>query len=566
MSSAHHRSGHTIPGRLFTAVALLACCCLSKAAEPAGASERYVQAARTFADSVLKHGRDTYGQRHTPLFVDGLQVETLEPVRWKKGGQTWVLCNFASQQSLLRTLDGLSALTGENRYRQAAEDSARYALAHLRSTNNLLYWGGHMAWDLEQERPVGEYPDVHEVKDHQPYFPLLWRVDAAATRRLCEAMWGAHVLDWSLLDYNRHARTEKPAPAQWAHDFLENTLVPFPSVANNLSFALVTPSLTDAGIALTLLGKDTNALTWTRRLLYRWEQARDPKTGLCGGQLSYRKDDRAKDALGHVYPDINEAKIIATYHRTTRYHRLPLAEMQAAEQLTAAGGDNAAVGHDFIHWASEDLKTYGRYCWKPKAQEFVSLLTDGTPIQAQQARAGYYDSGSFAPAKPDGFILWAYAMAYRLTLDQAHWDMARQLALALSLGDIDQPKADQRHLQLDTNAGDWRHLYALLELAKATGDRSFLTLASRVADNLIKQQTRSGLFPRPGRRYARTGDEAPLAILHLAAALGGQEALLPPAMLDNAFFHCQFDGETIDKKANIGDNRTYDTVVFYGGE
>ena len=223
MSSAHHRSGHTIPGRLFTAVALLACCCLSKAAEPAGASERYVQAARTFADSVLKHGRDTYGQRHTPLFVDGLQVETLEPVRWKKGGQTWVLCNFASQQSLLRTLDGLSALTGENRYRQAAEDSARYALAHLRSTNNLLYWGGHMAWDLEQERPVGEYPDVHEVKDHQPYFPLLWRVDAAATRRLCEAMWGAHVLDWSLLDYNRHARTEKPrASAMGARLFGEH--------------------------------------------------------------------------------------------------------------------------------------------------------------------------------------------------------------------------------------------------------------------------------------------------------------------------------------------------------
>ena len=164
------------------------------------------------------------------------------------------------------------------------------------------------------------------------------------------------------------------------------------------------------------------------------------------------------------------------------------------------------------------------------------------------ARAGYYDSESFAPAKPDGFILWAYAMAYRLTRDQAHWNMAQQLALALDLGDIDQPKTAQRHLRWDTTAGDWHHIYALLELAKATSDRSFLKLAGRVADNLLTQQTRTGLFPRTGCLYARTGDEVPLAILHLAAALGGQEALLPPAMLDNAYFHCQ-----------------YDIVVFYGG-
>ncbi len=105
-------------GRLLVAAALLACGRSSRAADPPSDSERYTGAVRTFADAVLEHGRDTYGPRRTPLFVDGLQVETLEPVRWKKGGQTWVLCNFASQQSLLRTLDGLSALTGDNHYRQ----------------------------------------------------------------------------------------------------------------------------------------------------------------------------------------------------------------------------------------------------------------------------------------------------------------------------------------------------------------------------------------------------------------------------------------------------------------
>ena len=78
---------------------------------PAG--DHYVKAARSFADAVLAHGRDTYGKAKTPLFVDGLHAKTLQPVRWLCRGETWVLCNVASQQPLLRLLDGLTALTGD---------------------------------------------------------------------------------------------------------------------------------------------------------------------------------------------------------------------------------------------------------------------------------------------------------------------------------------------------------------------------------------------------------------------------------------------------------------------
>ncbi len=57
-----------------------------------------------------------------------LRLFDLGPVRWKKDGETWVLCNFASQQSLLRTLDGLTTLTGDTKYRTAAEEATRDAL------------------------------------------------------------------------------------------------------------------------------------------------------------------------------------------------------------------------------------------------------------------------------------------------------------------------------------------------------------------------------------------------------------------------------------------------------
>lgn len=149
---------------------------LATPAEPE-AGGRYLGAVRRFADTCLERGRDVYGEKRTPLFVDGLHAETLEPARWRCRGETWVLCNVASQQALFRTLEGLTAVTGEGRYRQAAEAAARHALEDLCSSDGLLYWGGHLAWDLQEDRSVGQYADVHELKNNQPYFIfLLWQV------------------------------------------------------------------------------------------------------------------------------------------------------------------------------------------------------------------------------------------------------------------------------------------------------------------------------------------------------------------------------------------------------
>jgi hypothetical protein len=91
------------------------------AVEVSGAAAApFVAAVRGFADQVLEHARDRYG-RPTPLFVDGLDVDTREPVTWKwADGREWVLSNLANQQGLLRLLDGLSGLTGEPRYKGAA--------------------------------------------------------------------------------------------------------------------------------------------------------------------------------------------------------------------------------------------------------------------------------------------------------------------------------------------------------------------------------------------------------------------------------------------------------------
>jgi pectate lyase len=527
-------------------------------------SQPFLQAVRRFADRVLSDGRDKYGPERTPLFVDGLHAETLEPAKWICRGETWVLSNFANQQPLLRTLDGLTALTGLPQYRQAAEEATKYALTRLRTPNGLLYWGGHLAWDLEQEKAVGQYEDIHEQKNQQPYYELMWRVNSQRTAELIETIWAAHILDWSLFDYNRHGSIRKPLKPQWDHAFNDETEVPFAIKGGNLSFVCVTPSLLHASVTLAVLDKKTEALTWSERLIRRWQQGKDPRTGLCGGQLSYRQEDRARDALGHVHPTINEAKIVASYHQTGRYHQLPLAQMQAAVALMDAGGAYAEVGKEFLQWASDDLKTYAQQCYEPHTGRFVAKMTDGTPLQWQQARSGYYVAESFAPQKPDGCLFWGCATAYRLTKDRAHWRMLREIAKRLDLGDAGEPGGEGRSMNPSVAGNDWRFIYAMLELHRATEDQRFLAAACRIGENVLKMQTTTGLFPQPGRQYARTGDEAPLAILHLAAAIEGKRSVMPAPMFDHQFFHCEYQGELEKYQQKRDDKRTYDNLVFYG--
>jgi len=192
------------------------------------------------------------------------------------------------------------------------------------------------------------------------------------------------------------------------------------------------------------------------------------------------------------------------------------------------------------------------------------LMTDGTPLKWRESRTGYYVPQSFAPRQPDGLILWEYAMAYRITNDAAYWDMAREIAAALELGDIGKPDGE-RALRRDTDSADWRIIYALLELHRATGDEAILRFARRIGDNILKTQAKTGLFPRSGRSYARIGDEAPLALLHLSAAIDGRRSVIPQAIYDSRFFHCEYHGELEEHQQKRADKRTYDHLVFYGG-
>lgn len=521
---------------------------------PPGSAEAFIEPVRTFADAVLEHGRDVYGPRHTPLFVDGLNVTTREPAKWKLNGQEWILSNLASQQNLLRTLDGLTRLTGDPKYHAAAVEVVRYAFEHLRSPNGLLYWGGHCAYDAATEQLVGELHGgklEHELKRHYPYFELLWEVDPKAATKYVEAFWGAHILSWSNLEMNRHGSFTQTIEDPWGHTY-EGGPVFFPG--GGLSFVSTGSDLYYAAALLSHMSRQDAPLTWAKRMAYRYVETRNEKTGLSGYQYTrYIKGDRAQKQFGPEFGErVLEGTLLVPDLAERQFADASVCEMMLGEVL-------GECGKDFQQWGLDDLCAYARHAYNPRDNTFCAMITDGTKLtSADVKRKGYY-----GPARSDRFdarkagppFFRAYAMAWRLSRRPECWETARSIGRGLGLGDIGTTPQEPPTLDAETTCSDAVALLGLLELYAATDRPAFLELARRVGANVLKEHLRGGFFVAgPDSACAKFDRPEPLALLHLSAAIAGKPRLVPTFWPGKSFFHCDYDGM----------GRTYDNDALYG--
>ncbi len=506
-------------------------------------AERYLQAVRTFADKVLEHGRDDYGPKKTPLFVDGLNVDTLEPPVWKRGGQKWVLSNLASQQNLLRTLDGLSAATGEPRYRQAAVDAIAYAFGHLQDRGGLLRWAGHTCYDALGDRVVSE-AGQHEFKHHYPYYELMWQVNPGATRRLIEGAWAAHVLRWDILDFNRHGRYgRRDLGKLWDHAY-RGGKVPFEG--KGLTFMMSGTDFIYAAALLSQFTGDERPLVWAKRLAKRYMDARHPKTGLGASNFSTRPDRRMAKQFPQFQGRFTEATVTDLYG--ARYTYCAICLLRLGETL----GDK---GRDFLQWGIEELTACAKHTYDEATHSFWPTLIDGTKLRpADRKKDGYVKARRFQKRPADGRHFFAYAIACKLSKDELMWRMTRSIGQGLGLGDLGEAPGKPRAIRRDTTNNDPLVLFGLLELHEASGDAAYLKLAQRVADNALATRVHNGLFVESkDHLIARLDAPWPLALLHLRAAMLGLAKKPPTFWNGRGYFHCPFDGK----------GRTYDIHVFY---
>lgn len=506
------------------------------------AADEYLKAVKVFADNVLDHGRDVYGPQKTPLFVDGLNVDTLEPPVWRRNGQRWMLSNLASQQNLFRTLDGLSAATGDPKYRQAAIEAIAYAFEHLQAPGGLLRWGGHTCYDALGDKVVSE-AGQHELKHHYPYYELMRRVDPDATRRLIDGIWQAHVIRWDVLDVNRHGAYGRGIEKLWDNQYVGGE-VPF--VGKGLSFMMSGTDFVYAAAMLSRFTGDQRPLVWAKRLAKRYVEARHPETGLGASNFSVLASHRMEEQFPQFQGRFTEATVTDIYG--ARYTYCAICQLRLGEVL-------GPEGREFLQWGIEDLTARANHGYDEQANSFWAMLIDGTKLSpADVKKAGYVKPEWLEKRPVDSRHYLAYALAYKLSKSELMWRMTRGIGRALGLGELDTEPGQPGSIDPATSNNDPLVLFGLLELYEATHQRAYLDVAKRVADNALATRLQNGYFVESkAHLFTRFDDPTPLALLHLRAAVLNLPQKPPAFWCGRGYFHCPYDGK----------GRTYDVSVIY---
>ncbi len=520
--------------------------------------ETALDAVRSFADTVLEKGQDRWSGEETPLLPDGVNVDTGEPVEWIYDGDHFIVHNLASQQNLFRTLVGLTNLTGEERYRAAAEEAIRYHFNELRSECGLLRWGGHQIIDLATLEPVGHFDaDCHEFKNSFPFYELMAEVDREATVEFLRAFWNAHIMDWRRLDMNRHGPYGRGMGDLWDNEFEQPE--PF-FEGRGLTFINCGSDLIYAGGMLHVINDEDGALTWGKRLAEQYVRARHPDTGL--GVYQYSKPeqreeppetgplegrltwssygDRAMNQFGAEFGDVaREGWVLWGGRTSVIYVSNALIQLELAERL----GDE---GENLLEWTADGMKAFLEHAYEPEENHFRPMWADGTDLDGHVIqRTGYYGSEGteITPRTADSGFLFSYSRAYRLTEDPVLWEAVRSMAQGLGLGDLGSAPGEDVNVNLDTSRSDPDALFAILEISQTADEPAYLELAEVIGDNIVRGRYHDGFFLQSANRINANFDAVePLALLSLEAARRGEPEAVPIYSGGRGFIHGRFDG------------------------
>lgn len=514
---------------------------------------------KTYANHVLETGRDHWSGQNSPLLADGVHVDTGEPVVWKFEGDSYIISNMASQQNLFRFLTGLSNITGDPVYKQAAVDAIQYHFDHLLSPSGLLLWGGHQFIDLRTLEPAntpnGFDTYSHEFKDHYPFYDLMYEVDPEKTTQFLRALWNAHVTDWGVLDMNRHGSWDKPMGELWDNKF--NNPEPF-FESRGLTFINAGSDLIYAASKLYEFEQEEGALEWARNLNGLYLNARHPETGL--GAYQYSKPerrrqppaegpllntqsvygDRAENQFGPFYGDVaREGWVLWGWRVKTIYVANGFMQMSMAESM-------GEEGKPFLDGVVSGLKALAHYGYDAQANHFRAMWADGTDLTGiEYPRIGYYSehASSWDPLPADMDFLMVYARAYRLTGDPELWQTVRQIASGLGLGEFGDEPGSDIVINMKTPGQGYKEIFALLELYRLIPDEQFLNRARQTADQMIKNEMVNGYFVASANHvHARFDSPQPLAILALDAVIKGKPELVPDYIGGTGYIHGRFDG------------------------
>jgi hypothetical protein len=199
----------------------------------------YLQVVRSYADTLLEKGRDSYGKEHSPLFATTLDRKSLKIFDeaglerlWQIRLQDWenwgvrnrdrmtTGANPMHDQNLYQILYALTEITGDKRYAKEADKTIKWFFEYCQSpVTGLMAWGEHMGWDFRTEGLIMWKKGSHhggrmqEYNTHEFYRPwVLWdrsfEVSPQASTKFARGLWDHQIGDHNTGNFSRHANYE----------------------------------------------------------------------------------------------------------------------------------------------------------------------------------------------------------------------------------------------------------------------------------------------------------------------------------------------------------------------
>ena len=182
------------------AMSILTVLCADLSAADGRTSEKSLRLVQRYTDALIEHGTDSYGHKHSPMLLSLMHRTKLEPFNSMPQAPSGIRpgdrvtthgSNVNLDQNMYRVLYTLSEITGDSKYREAADAALSEFLAVSPSPETKLFaWGEHLCWDLEADTwGTHETKAIHEPKRPTVLFEKFYELNAESIINYCDGLW-----------------------------------------------------------------------------------------------------------------------------------------------------------------------------------------------------------------------------------------------------------------------------------------------------------------------------------------------------------------------------------------
>ena len=541
-----------------------------------------LEALKKHADNVLLYGRNVEGSMYPRLIVDGMDPVTKELTIWNKFtlNDKYYNSNLYGQTLLLKMLEGLTWITGEEKYQDAAYDQVRvrYDTPELTDKNGLFYTGPHVLFDVKDGK---KKLHMHETKEDQLPVELYNRVNPEGFKKFVAAYWNSHIYDTSCLDMNRHGLFDRDMANGdfWSSEYTN----PSPwYITDSAGFFITAMDMIDAAYYLTEVTGEPIYQTWGERLLDKYLSTTDPNTGFFNTQIGRQYVDETDytDRWLYNFHGADFVDAAGTDYKTLTEDDYLLANDGMNLTRVKFRYMTGAVIQNFVHYYEvtgqqklyDMIKNYMlafvRYAYDAENHRLKTpMLTNGTDLNPGEGngpilvapRAGYYRKEGGISAEYEmvnkqslvGLVETTHLLKDEDAAERAEiWEVARSWARSEGLGDIGTAMGENVNVNLQTDVVDTSNTIAAITLYKYTKNQQYYDLAVKLADNIIKAHfdEEAGLFTaNKNAPYAKFGNPEMYVVFCVEAMTRG---LLDQINLDYALASIEMGHDGMDSEVN----------------